>query len=174
MHRPILAVLLLLGILGGSAGCRHHDGDGDRDGEQKKRTLIPPKEPGKRPQGMTALKANADAVQPFTKNDVIAYFKDHNLPRNSGTTSQFTVQSFDFITSAEASKRLEGVVTGLQDSDRVAFVTLVGTFIFTGPPSAKAAFFRQAYAVFDAASGNLLLIGSLGRAEESPNRGQNQ
>ena len=60
MHRPILAVLLLLGILGGSAGCRHQDGDGDRDGEQKKRTLIPPKEPGKRPQGMTALKANAE------------------------------------------------------------------------------------------------------------------
>jgi hypothetical protein len=171
MYRTVLAILLLFGTLGNLAGCRKHEGDGDHDNNQEKRALNPPKEPGKRPLGMTAIKANPGDPQPFSKTDVVAYFKTHNLPRNAGTTAQFSVQSLEFITSAEVSKRLEGVLTGLQDNERVGFVTLVGTFIFTGPPSAKPAFFRQAYAVFDAVSGNLLLVGSLGRAEESPNSG---
>jgi hypothetical protein len=174
MHRILISILLLSALLAGFAGCRRGDGDGDRDDGNKKRALALPKGPGKRPQGMTALKANAGAVQPFSKNDVVAYFKAKNLPRNSSATTQFTVQSLEFITSGEVTKRLEGVTTGLPDNDRVGFVTLVGTFIFTGPPKSKPAVFRQAYAVFDAASGNLLLVGSLGRAGENPGRELNK
>jgi hypothetical protein len=163
VKRSTLAILLLCGILGGIVGC-HHDGD-DQNDPHKKRALNLPKEPGKRPQGMTALIAKTGAT-PFSKQDVIDYFKTHNLPRNSGATNQFTVQSLEFITSAEVTKRLEGVTTGLSDNDRVGFVTLVGTFVFTGPPKSKPVIFHQAYAVFDAVSGNLLMVGTLGQQVE--------
>jgi hypothetical protein len=165
MKRPILAILLLFGILGGMAGC-HHDGDDEGQNDpHKKRALNLPKEPGKRPQGMAGLTVKPGAI-PFTKQDVIAYFTTHNLPRNSGAINLFKVQNLEFVTNGEVTKRLEGVATGLNENDRVGFVTLVGTFVFTGPPKSKPATFREAYAVFDAVSGNLLMVGSLGQQAE--------
>jgi hypothetical protein len=162
MHRPITGLLLLLGIVGFLAGCH----DRDDHGEQKKIALPAPAGTPKRPQGMTALTVRAGA-EPFTKADVVTYFKSHNLPKNAGALAQVQVDTVEFVTSKDVTQRLQGVSTGLADNDRVAFVTLSGTFIFTGPGAdRKAATFNRAYAVFDAATGNLMMIGTLERTEQ--------
>lgn len=171
MRKPMAAILLLAGILLGSlAGCHHEEGDKDKDQDDahKKRALSPPKEPGKRPQGMQALTVKKGAAQPFTKADVVAYFKTHNLALSSGPMNQIKVESLEFITSAEVTKRLQGASTGLKDEEPIGFVTLTGLFMFSEPPKAKPVVFTRAYAAFDAGSGNLLMDGSLDRAAEQP------
>jgi hypothetical protein len=158
MYRTTVAILVLIGALAFLMGCHHRDDDD----KQKKLALHLPTGTPKRPQGMTALTVNSGAAQPFTKADVIAYFKTHNLPKNSASTTQIQVDTLEFLTSKEVSQRLQGVMTGLGDNDRVGFVILTGTFIFTGPGTdSKAARFNRAYAVFDAVTGNLLMIGTL-------------
>lgn len=160
MYRTVVSYLLLLSSVGFMAGCR------DRDGGQKKKALHLPAGTPKRPQGMAALVVNTGAAEPFTRQDVITYFQTHNLPRNSGSLSQFQVDTLEFLTSKEATDRLQGVSTGLSDGDRVGFVTLTGTFVFTGPPKAKPATVNRAYAVFDATTGNLLMVGSLDQVRQ--------
>jgi hypothetical protein len=114
-----------------------------------------------RPTGFAALKANSTAPEPFTKTDVVAYFSAHNLPMNAGAKNDFQVDSLEFLTSKQASDRLAGEPTGLNDNDRVGFATLTGKFIFSGPPNTKPATFARAYALFDATTGNLLMDGTL-------------
>jgi hypothetical protein len=169
MRKPTAAILLLVGMLLGSlVGCHHDEGGGQDNDPHKKRALNPPKEPGKRPQGMQALAVKQGAAQPFTKQDVINYFKTHNLALSSGPMDQIKVESLEFITSAEVTKRLQGAPTGLKDGEPIGFVTLSGIFVFSEPPKAKPVIFRKAYAAFDAVSGNLLMDGSLDRAAEQP------
>ena len=159
MHKKSVSLLLLLGGLGLVAGChrQHHD-------EEKIALKLPQGTP-KRPQGSTALKVNPGATQPFTQQEVVDYFKTHNLPKNGSDLSQFQVSSLEFLTSKEVSQRLQGEPTGLDDSDKIGFVTLTGQFVFTGPPG-RSARFSRAYAAFDATTGNLLMIGTLSDMQE--------
>jgi hypothetical protein len=71
------------------------------------------------------------------------------------------VADLEFLTAKQASDRLAGEPTGLNDNDRVGFATLTGKFIFSGPSNTKPATFSSAYALFDAATGNLLMDGTL-------------
>jgi len=162
MNRKLVSLLLLFGGLGLIAGChrRHHE-------EEKIALKLPMGNPN-RPQGSTALTVNSGAAQPFTQQDVVNYFKTHNLPKNSGDLSQFQVTSLEFLTSKEVSQRLDGELTGLADNDKIGFVTLTGLFVFTGPPSGKLARFTKAYAAFDAGTGNLLMIGTLSDQRQEP------
>ena len=162
MRRAFIGILLLLGVAF-VVGCH----DKDKHGEQQKVALHLPTGTPKAPQGMTALTVKP-GPEPFTKQDVITYFQTHNLPKNAGSVSQFQVDNLEFITSKQASDRLQGVMTGLADTDRVGFVTLRGTFIFTGPRLGKSATFSRAYALFDATTGNLLMIGTLERTDQPP------
>jgi hypothetical protein len=164
MRKISITGLALLAGLGLIAGCRDKDHDHDHGGQEKVALHLPPGNPN-RPQGLAALTAKSGA-QPFTKADVATYFKTHNLPMNSGPISQIKVDSVEFITSKEVSARLQGVSTGLAENDLIGYVTLTGTFIFTGPPKAKAATFNRAYAAFAAANGNLLMVGTIGEAEK--------
>jgi hypothetical protein len=154
MHRTVLIMLLVIGDLASFAGCHR---------EQKKMSLPLPKGTPKRPQGMTALTVKSGG-EPFAKEDVVAYFKTHNFPKNFGATTEFQVDTFEFLTSKAVSERLQGVQTGLDDNARVAFVTLTGRFVFTGPPRTQRkepTIFNRAYAVFDATNGNLMMVGTL-------------
>src|ERR1700690_2705341 len=154
MKEKCLVVVGLLAIIfGAGAGCQSCRGGGGRP----KIALKPPSGPGKRPQGLPALSVTP-GPQPFTQADVTAYFKTHHLPRNEAPGSTIQVDNLEFIRSGDVTTRLRGVATGLADSDPVAFATLSGTFIFTGPKQVQARF-RSAYAVFDSGTGNLLLIG---------------
>ena len=91
MRRTILTVLLFLGGLGWLVGCDYN--------KREKIALQIPKEPPKRPQGSTALTVKTGAAEPFTKQDVADYFKTHNLPRNATSTSDFTVDTLEFLTN---------------------------------------------------------------------------
>ncbi|HEY4980025.1 MAG TPA: hypothetical protein VII25_12730 [Candidatus Acidoferrum sp.] len=163
MKRTNWIALVLLPLAAFTAGC-HHDDD---DREQKKIALNIPKDPPKRPQGSTALTVKPGAT-PFDKTDVSNYFKTHNLPMNYTTTNDFTVDTLEFLTNAELATRLNGANAGLAETARIGFATLVGSFVFTGPPNAKAARFSRAYAAFDAKTGNLLMIGTLDQNERKP------
>jgi hypothetical protein len=128
--------------------------------EQPTKSSLPlPSGSPKRPVGAKAIEIKPGGT--LTKEDVAAYLKQNNLPKNMGSTDQFQVDSLEFITSAEVSKRLQGALTGLDENDRIAFATLSGNFIFTGPPPGKPRTFERAYAAFDASNGNLLMIGTL-------------
>jgi hypothetical protein len=128
---------------------------------QEKIALPLPEGPASRPQGMGALRVRVGGSQPFTKEDVATYFKRHNLPMNFTRTAHFRVDALEFLTNDEVSRRLQGASPGLSPDERVGFATLRGLFIFSGPLGAKATAFSTGYAVFDATTGNLLMIGTL-------------
>jgi hypothetical protein len=169
--------LVVLGTYQDANNRRDHDRDGrDRDGRDRddrkvfelevSRTphegvSLPPPGIPNRPQGTPALPVNPQGAQPFTKQDVINYFSTHNLPKNSGSLSQFAVDSLQFLTSKDVTTLLHGVTTGLLDDEVVGFVTLFGNFIFTGPAGTRPVQFARAYAVFDSITGNLLMVGTL-------------
>jgi hypothetical protein len=88
----------------------------------------------------------------------------------SGTPGQFRVDKLEFLTSKQVSDRLQGVSTGLGDNVRIGFVTLVGTFVVSSPKNSKSATFTSAYAASDAATGKLLMDGTLDSGKgASPN-----
>lgn len=155
MRKLFLTVLLSLGIFGALAGCD----------KQEKKPLQIPKAPPNRPQGSVALSVKP-GPEPFSKDDVANYFKTHNLPMNATSSSDFTVESLEFLTNKDVTARLNGASPGVNENDRLGFATLRGLFVFTGPPKATPARFRRAYAVFDATNGNLLMIGTLEQAEQ--------
>ena len=108
---------------------------------------------------MQALKVNPGA-EPFTKDDVSQYVKSNRLPKTLADPAQLQVDSLEFITAAQASARLDGASTGLKDPERVAFAIISGPLTFTGPQT-KPARFERGYLLFDAATGNLLMLGTL-------------
>jgi hypothetical protein len=134
-------------------------------GEQNRLSLVPPKGTPLPPVGMKALDVKP-GPEPFTREDVSGYFRTHNLPRNRGSNADFQVEQLEFLSAGALHDRLQGVLSGLPDDARVGFVTLRGTIIFTGPPTMErnATTFERAYAVFSAATGNLLMVGSLDSA----------
>jgi hypothetical protein len=120
-----------------------------------------------RPQGMKALTVRA-GTEPFTKADVTQYIRTHALPKSLGDPSQIDVSNLEFLTARQATDRLRGASTGLSDGDRVALATITGRLIFTGPPQSKPVAFRSAYVLFDAVSGNLVMMGTLEAGENQP------
>jgi hypothetical protein len=153
MKSPHALPIVLLGVLT-LTGC-----DSSCARKQEKIALQMPTGTPKRPQGVAALTVRA-GDPPFTRDDVVAYIKTHRLPKTLGSPDQVAVDNVEFVTSAEVSRRLDGASTGLAATDRVAFVTLSGTFVFTGPDT-RPVQFRRAYVVFDATTGNLLMVGTL-------------
>jgi hypothetical protein len=69
---------------------------------------------------------------------------------NRRIKSHFHMESLEFLTSKQVSERLQGISTALEDNDRVGFVTLTGTFVFSAPKNSNPATFESAYAVFRA------------------------
>jgi hypothetical protein len=86
------------------------------------------------PVGMKALTVGPDPVAPFTREDVAAYFENHNLPRNLGSKADIQVEGLEFITTKDVRSRLSGAAPDRGEDVRIGFATLRGTFVFTGPP----------------------------------------
>jgi hypothetical protein len=124
------------------------------------RRLPPPDATPKRPVGIQAVSVRPGASPPFLAEDILNYLKSHRLPKISISSDQLVINSLDFITNAEASKRLRGAATGLSDNELVGFTTFSGRLATSGPPGGKNAVSDRGYAVFDAGTGNLLMIGT--------------
>jgi len=162
----ICAAVVALGTLTACPPKENPEQPKSSGGGEKRQEKIalkpPPLEKARRPEGMNALRVSNGTI---SKDQVVEYFKTHNLPMNYTATSDFHVESVDMMTAKQVSDRLAGESTGLADDERLAFVTLAGMFTFTGPPKSSAANFKRAYAVFDVKNGNLMMVGTL-----EPNR----
>jgi hypothetical protein len=168
MRRSVVIALILLALLALLALALSQCKKGP--GEPEKQALHLPVGTPKRPQGMGALAIQPGQPQPFSKTDVATYLQSHNLPLNRGAATDVQVDSLEFLTNKEVSDRLQGASPGLADNEKVGFATLTGTFIFTGPPPGKPVRFSRGYAVFDALTGNLLMVGALEEGREQPPR----
>lgn len=124
----------------------------------------------KQPQGLQAL-AVKPGPEPFTKDDVTQYIQTHRLAKSVGDISQLRVESLEFLTAREVTARLQGASTGLPDDHRVAFATIRGPVYFTGPRNSRPVAFDTVYALFDAATGNLLMSGTLVKSKYQPREG---
>lgn len=121
----------------------------------------------KQPQGLQALAVKA-GPEPFTKEDVTQYVQTHRLAKSIGDISRLRVESLEFLTAREVTARLQGASTGLPDNQRVAFATIRGPVYFTGPRNTRPVAFDSVYALFDAATGNLLMSGTLVKSKDQP------
>lgn len=158
MKRNLSLILLALAAVAVLSGC-------DRDKPKTGKVSLP-SAPPRAPQGMHALSAGP-GPEPFSKADVAAYLVKHNLPRNQGSATSIQVDNLEFLSSSDVSARLAGVQTGMAGNARLGFATLRGEFLLTGPSGTKTARFTRAYAAFDAASGNLLMVGTLPEEDDS-------
>jgi len=130
-----------------------------------------PTEKAKPPQGLKAL-AVKPGPTPFTQDEVTQYVQTHRLAKTVGGLSQLRVESLEFLTAREVTIRLHGAPTGLPDGERVAFAIIRGPVYFAGPVRAKPVAFERAYALFDAATGNLMMSGTLGQAKQAQETGK--
>ena len=103
------------------------------------------------PVGMKALTVGPDPVAPFTREDVAAYFENHNLPRNLDSKADIQVEGLGVGTCGSALRRCE---------ERLSSPALLR--------AANPFKFDRAYAIFDASSGNLLMAGTLDAADQQP------
>lgn len=105
--------------------------------------------------------ASLDASTPtFTTADVRAYIRTHSMPHTIAASSNPAVLQILFITSQAASGLLDGESTGLPDNTLVCYVELSGSYTFAGPNGANVTF-QKGYELFDAHTGNLLMVGGL-------------
>jgi len=156
--RATIPAAFIFGAALAVAGCHHHEA-------QKTIPVSLPQGTPQHPHGLPALAVHSGATQPFTAADVSGYLAAHNLPLNGADPGQLHVDSLDFITAKQAQDRLQGEPTGLDDNEKVGFVTLSGTFIFSGPPKTHSATFSKAYAIFVASTGRLIMDGSVESAK---------
>jgi hypothetical protein len=166
MNRKILALVTLV-ALSFAAGCKRTHRP-ENAVEMKMPTGTP-----QQPKGMQGLAVKA-GPEPFTQNDVTQFVKTHRLAMSIGDISQLRVESLEFITAREVTARLQGASTGLPDDHRVAFATIRGPVYVTGPRNIKPVAFDTAYALFDAATGNLLMSGTLAKSKDQPSGRGNQ
>jgi len=121
-------------------------------------------------QAPTGTAIGAPAIQPtrsvaasdlstpaFTVQDVEQYISGNPMSRNLAISSKPTIVKITFITSQQASALLDESMD-LPDSALVCYVELSGTFTFPGPNGATATF-HKGYEVFDAHTGNLIMVG---------------
>lgn len=155
-HSAALRTFILLACLAVLASCR------GCACQQKPQALHPPSGAPKAPEGMPAIAVHPQAPQPFGAQDVVNYFTSHRALKGGSSVGPLQVTGLDFVTAREVSGRLPGVSTGLADDRKVGFATIAGTFAFSGPPGSKPGTFSRVYAVFDATTGNLLIVSSVG------------
>ncbi|MGA2419029.1 MAG: hypothetical protein ABSG69_03020 [Candidatus Acidiferrum sp.] len=154
-----IPVIVVLGTLCGMAGCeRAHRPENAVE-------MKMPQGTPKRPQGVKGL-AVKPGPQPFGKDDVTQFVQTHRLARSTGDISQLQVESVEFISAQAVTARLQGESTGLPADQMVGFATIRGPIYFTTPPPSRTVAFDTAYALFDAATGNLLMSGTLTKSKD--------
>ena len=149
-------------------------------------TIAAPTEPAgprpKNPKGLSAIKVVTSNVATnsstkganFSEAEVRQFLKDNKdwgLIKSSGTA---TISKVEFLTALEVKARIgQDVAKTYGDTDDTMFclVSFSGNFAYgAGPPlpgqspsDSKGFTFTQAYQLFDAQTGNVLMLGGLGK-----------
>jgi hypothetical protein len=114
--------------------------------------------------GGPGIARTQQGIRAFTSVDVTHYITTHPFPLGPTTTGKPpTIVSIEFITSKQASQRLLGESIGVPDTAIVCYVKLSGPFTMSfapHPPGAQVPPSNTATEIFDAQTGNLLLVRS--------------
>jgi len=95
----------------------------------------------------------------FTSADATQYVSSHRVPHAQSSANP-VVDAAVFITSQEASTRLQGETIGIPAGSLVCYVTFHGSFTVSAPPN-KTVIYTKGVEVFNAQTGNLLLLSFL-------------
>jgi hypothetical protein len=108
--------------------------------------------------GVPAITPRNDCTPSFTEQDVRAYLQTHQELIPAPHAPPTTVTLVQFMTSAEASQRMDGESIGLADDAIVCFVELSGEFMpYSVPPGVTPHLSSVGILVLDAHSGNILV-----------------
>jgi hypothetical protein len=113
-----------------------------------------------RPTGSPAIKSDTAVVPGYTLEDVKRFVGTHPIRTNDGQPRAFTISRAEFMNSKQVSDVLNGASTGFADDYMLCYVELAGIFIFSGPRGATRTY-KRGFEVFDAQTGNLLMVGGL-------------
>ncbi|HYU71548.1 MAG TPA: hypothetical protein VEL31_02615 [Ktedonobacteraceae bacterium] len=162
MCKTVLAFCLGVTVVIALAGC------GAYKQPSGKQQIALPTGTLQQPVGEPAITPTSRDIPAFTKEDVIKYIRTHDMLFSDTSPSAITGIEVTFITSKEVNKIINRQGTGIPDNYLLCFARLTGTFTFPGPPTIKgqptSSTYEEAYEVFDAKTGNLLMGGALGEA----------
>jgi hypothetical protein len=130
-------------------------------------TLAPfsPQQPLSQAPGLPAIRPHLRSPQgngpTYTIEDVRSYVNSHLVPAELGSQGKATIVKAAFLQSQQVSALMQGESTGVPDGTLLCYVELHGTFAVHAPgQSAKVVTYHTAVEVFDAQTGNLLIIGA--------------
>lgn len=110
--------------------------------------------------GAPAIQPHLPGVPAFTRDDVRQFLETHRFAGHRfDSRGTPTITKIIFVTSYEACELMLGEYVGLPDDALVCYVELSGEFSFSRPFSTHPAVLHTGDAVFDARTGNLLVIG---------------
>jgi len=115
------------------------------------------------PPGAPAIRVTPSTTP--TCQQIGGFYTTHHVWRNV-SQERGKVARIEFLKAADAETRLHAS-TGLPGAAGVVFVTLNGTFVFSGPSKVTKTY-PYAFEVFDATTGNLLLAGGMPKPLTSP------
>ena len=111
-------------------------------------------------QGVPAIQPHLPGVPAFTRDDVRQFFQTHGFSgRRFSSVGTPTITQILFVTSYEACELMQGESVGLPNDALVCYVELSGEFAFSSPFSTQSTILHTGDVVFDARTGNLLVIG---------------
>jgi hypothetical protein len=113
-----------------------------------------------RPRGLPALEPSAQGVV-LNVDKVKKFIASHNLPHNLGSADDIQVTSVETLDVDKVKQRVGIDTTGFKGNERVGLAMLGGRVVFGGPPPDEPMVYTRAYVVFDALTGNLLMLGTL-------------
>lgn len=97
----------------------------------------------------------------YTISDARNYVNTHLLPSRLGPQGKAVIVKAAFLQSQQVSALMQGESTGVPNGTLLCYVELHGTFAIHVPgQSAKVVTYHTAMEVFDAQTGNLLIIGA--------------
>lgn len=104
--------------------------------------------------------SNPGTVPAFSMDDLKHYVSGHPIPGNMGG-GQGTITQSEFLLSKQVTHLLGGEPTEMPDNAPLAYVELSGDFVFPGVANNPLLRFKNAFEVFDATTGALIMEGGL-------------
>lgn len=152
----LLITLVIVALTGGT-----HGSDASRTGGNQQSLVLSKRTPVIYPPGIPAITPRTNDIPAYSTADAEQYMVLQSPYGASLTAHKATIVKIAFMTAHQVSVLLHGESIGRPDTALVCYVELRGSF---GPPGpvpygSKYALSPKAVEVFDAHTGNLLIIG---------------